>query len=151
MEVKSAMANPTLPFNSISQGVDAAKGAEATLVFTSAYASEDLDRRGDLKLDNKADELIERVAGVNDNTIAVLHVPGPVVVDKSIDHPNVTAVLLAYYPGQETGASLTPLMFGDVAPSDKLPFVVGKTVSDWPRPPMSRSRRTRSWTSVSDC
>ena len=42
------------------------------------------------------------------------------------------AVLMAYYPGQEGGTALAEILFGDVNPSGKLPFVVPYQESDLP-------------------
>lgn len=49
-----------------------------------------------------------------------------------IENENVTAVVFAYYPGQESGNSLAPILFGDASPSGKLPFTVGKSIADYP-------------------
>lgn len=52
-------------------------------------------------------------------------------VDAWIDHPNVTAVLYAGLPGQESGHSIVDVLWGDVAPSGKLPFTVAKKETDY--------------------
>jgi len=62
----------------------------------------------------------------------VLHIPGPVIVEDWIDHENVTAVLIAHLPGQESGNSLVPVLWGEKSPSGKLPYTVAKNESDWP-------------------
>ncbi|CCO32426.1 hypothetical protein BN14_06486 [Rhizoctonia solani AG-1 IB] len=49
-----------------------------------------------------------------------------------IDNPNVTAVIFAYYPGQETGNAIASILYGEVNPSGKLPFTLGKSLSDYP-------------------
>jgi len=41
-------------------------------------------------------------------------------------------VLFAGYPGQETGNAIADVLWGAVNPSGKLPFTMGKAVSDWP-------------------
>lgn len=48
-----------------------------------------------------------------------------------IDHPNITAVAYAYYPGQESGSSLPKLLWGEANPSGKLPFTVAKNEADY--------------------
>lgn len=49
-----------------------------------------------------------------------------------IDHPNITAIVCAGYPGQETGNSLADVLFGDVYHSGRLPITIGKKESDYP-------------------
>ena len=44
------------------------------------------------------------------NTIVVLHTVGPVLVEDWYDHPNVTAILYASLPGQESGNSLLDVL-----------------------------------------
>jgi beta-glucosidase len=48
-----------------------------------------------------------------------------------IDHPNVTAVLFAHYPGQEAGDAIADVLYGDVSPSGKMPFTTAKKESDY--------------------
>ena len=97
-----------------------AKEADAALVFVNAAGKEGEDRPDGLPLDNNGEELIRRVAAENENTIVVVHAGGPLIVESWIDHVNVTAVLFAYYPGQESGSSLTPVLFGYESPSGKV-------------------------------
>jgi len=52
-------------------------------------------------------------------------------VDAWITHPNITAVLFAGLPGQESGNSLVDILYGDVAPSGKLPYTIAKNESDY--------------------
>lgn len=53
------------------------------------------------------------------------------VVDSWIDNPNVTAVIYAGLPGQESGHSLVSVLYGDINPSGRLPFTVAKNESDY--------------------
>ena len=46
---------------------------------------------------------------------------------------SVGAVLMAYYPGQEGGTALAEILFGDVNPSGKLPFVIPADEKDLPQ------------------
>jgi hypothetical protein len=39
-----------------------------------------------------------------------------------IDNPNVTAVIFAYYPGQETGNAIASILYGEVNPSGKVSY-----------------------------
>ncbi len=53
------------------------------------------------------------------------------LVDPWVDHPNVTAILFAGMPGQETGRSLVDILYGDVNPSGRLPYTVARNESDY--------------------
>lgn len=108
-----------------------ANSSEAALVFANTYATEGLDRQN-LTLWANADNLIRTVAANNNNTIVILHTPGQVDVEQWVDHPNITAVVFAYLPGQEGGASLSKMLWGETSPSGKLPFTVAKNESDYP-------------------
>nr|ATQ35957.1 beta-glucosidase [Talaromyces piceae] len=87
--------------------------------------------RKNLTLWKDAETLIHTVANECNNTIVVLHTVGPVLVDSWVDHPNITAVLWAGLPGQESGNSLVDVLYGTVNPGGKTPFTWGKERSDW--------------------
>ena len=103
--------------------------ADAALVFINAYASESFDR--ETLADEFSDNLVNNVAANYSNTIVVVHSAGVRLVDRWIDHPNVTAVLFAGLPGQEAGHSIVDVLYGDVNPSGKLPFTVAKNETDY--------------------
>jgi beta-glucosidase len=63
-------------------------------------------------------ELIEKVAAKNKNTIVVITSGGGVDMTPWID--KVAGVIEAWYPGQEGGKALTEILFGDVNPSGHL-------------------------------
>jgi beta-glucosidase len=65
------------------------------------------------------DELIRQVASLNKNVIVVITAGGNVDMSAWIDR--VPAILQAWYPGQEGGAALADILFGDYSPSGKLP------------------------------
>ncbi|EST04620.1 Fibronectin type III [Kalmanozyma brasiliensis GHG001] len=108
-----------------------ANSSDVALVFANTYATENQDRQN-LTLWANADNLIKTVAANNNNTIVVIHSPGQVDVEQWIEHPNVTAVVFAYLPGQEGGASLPKMLWGETSPSGKLPFTIAKNESDYP-------------------
>ena len=91
--------------------------------------------RPDLSLQKGGDDLIVKIVngcgGGNGKVLVVIHNVGPVDVEKWIEHPNVKAVLLANLPGQESGNALADVIFGDVNPSGKLPWTIGKSLSDY--------------------
>ena len=49
-----------------------------------------------------------------------------------INHKNVTAVIMAHLPGQESGNALVDILFGAVNPSGKLPYTIAKLETDYP-------------------
>ena len=102
---------------------------DACLVFINAYASESFDRKG--LTDRFSDNLVKNVAANCSNTIVVVHSAGIRVVDAWVDHPNVTAVVFAGLPGQETGNSLAQVLYGDVNPTGRLPYTVARKESDY--------------------
>lgn len=66
--------------------------------------------------------VITAVAAANPRTIVVLNGGAAITVDEWKD--DVPAILMAFYPGEQGGAALARLLFGDVNPSGKLPFTV---------------------------
>jgi len=63
--------------------------------------------------------------------MVVLHNAGIRIVDAWIEHPNVTAVIYAHLPGQDSGRALTNLMFGDRSFSGRMPYTTAKQASDY--------------------
>lgn len=102
---------------------------DACLVFINAMASESWDRS--TLADNYSDNLILNVASQCDNTIVVIHNAGIRLVDRWIEHENVTAVIFAHLPGQESGNSLTEVLYGRQSPSGRLPYTVAKSEEDY--------------------
>ena len=88
--------------------------------------------RNNLSAWNNGDELIQAVASVCNNTVVVVHSVGPMDMEAWIDHPNVTAVLWAGIPGQESGNALVDVLYGKYNPSGRLPYTIAKNRSDYP-------------------
>jgi len=103
--------------------------ADACLVFINAYASESFDRTS--LTDDFSDRLVNNVATNCSNTIVVVHSAGIRTVDAWIDHPNITAVLFAGVPGQESGNAIVDVLYGNVNPSGRLPYTVARSESDY--------------------
>jgi beta-glucosidase len=70
--------------------------------------------RNNLTSWHNGDALIQTVAANNPNTIVVVHSVGPLILEAWIDHPNVTAVVWAGLPGQESGLSRLLLWYRGV-------------------------------------
>ncbi|KAI1122357.1 glycoside hydrolase superfamily [Nemania abortiva] len=114
-------------FHSGNPGVD--QSSDACVVVGNAFASEGWDRPG--LHDDFTDALINNVASKCNNTIVVFHNAGVRLVDQFIDNPNVTALIFAHLPGQDSGRALASLLYGDVNPSGKLPYSVPRNESDF--------------------
>lgn len=102
---------------------------DACLVFINAASSEGVDRPS--LHDDFSDNLVIDIASKCSNTVVTIHNAGVRLVDAWIDHPNVTAVIYAHLPGQDSGRALTSILYGDVSPSGKLPYTVAHNESDY--------------------
>ncbi|KAK4653702.1 beta-glucosidase [Podospora pseudocomata] len=115
-----------------------ASNASVAIVFATATSGENFvsidgnaGDRNNLTLWDNGDALIRAVAAVNPNTIVVLHTSGPVVIDHADKHPNISAILWAGFPGQESGNGLADVLFGDVHPQGRSPFTWGKDLESY--------------------
>lgn len=93
-------------------------------------ATEGWDREG--LHDDFSDALVKNVAAMCANTIVVIHAAGVRLVDQWIEHPNVTAVVIAHLPGQDSGKALVSLLWGEDNFSGKLPYTLARNESDYP-------------------
>jgi beta-glucosidase len=75
-------------------------------------------------------ELIQRIARNNKNTIVLLTSGGGVDMAPWIDL--VSGLVETWYPGQEGGTALAEILFGDVNPSGRLPVTFEKRWEDNP-------------------
>lgn len=106
---------------------------DVCIVMLKTWAQEAEDR-AHLSSDWDGDKVVESVASYCNNTIVVTHSSGVNTLPWS-NHPNVTAILAAHFPGQENGNSLVDLLYGDVNPSGHLPYTIAMNGSDWNAPP----------------
>ena len=82
-----------------------------------------------MDLPSEQNELIERVASANPNTVVVLNAGSPLHmpwVDK------VKSVLQMWYLGQEAGNAIADVLFGEADPSGRLPTTFPKRIEDNP-------------------
>lgn len=89
------------------------------------------DRRFSLGLHPNEIDLIKAVGPVNSNSAAVLFGGNMIMITEWKDC--VSSILMAYYPGMEGGRAMAEILFGDVNPSGKLPFVLPYKESDLPK------------------
>ncbi len=88
------------------------------------------DRKKSLGLHEDEVALLKAAGGINPNTAAVLIGGNMIMMTEWYDI--LPAVIMAYYPGMEGGTALAEILFGDVNPSGKLPYVVPVSESDLP-------------------
>lgn len=113
---------------------------EACIVFLKTWAEEAADRKH-LSVDWDGEDVVASVAKSCSNTIVVTHSSGINVLPFA-DHPNVTAILAAHYPGQESGNSIVDILYGDVNPSGKLPYTIAFNGTDYNAPPTTQVNTT---------
>lgn len=89
------------------------------------------DRTKSLGLHEDEVALLKAVGPVNTNSIAVLIGGNMVMMEDWKD--TIGAIMMAYYPGMEGGTAIAEIIFGDVNPSGKLPYVVPFQESDLPQ------------------
>lgn len=125
--------------NDLEDGAEAAAEKDVCLVFANAMSGElgfytivvgNEGDRNDLALWFKGGSLIEHVASVCSNTIAIVHSVGPVSFSWS-NHPNITGIIYAGAPGEQTGPSLVDVLYGTYNPRGRLPFSIADDESDY--------------------
>lgn len=89
------------------------------------------DRSGNLGLHDNDKVLIREITAVNPATAVVMIGGGMIMMTDWIDKAG--AVMMAYYPGQEGGTAIAEVLFGEINPSGKLPFVIPRSESDLPQ------------------
>jgi beta-glucosidase len=87
--------------------------------------------RNNLTIWQDGDALIQNVSSVCNNTIVVIHSVGPVLVNSFYDSENITAILWAGLPGQESGNAIADILYGRVNPGGKLPFTMGSSQAEY--------------------
>jgi beta-glucosidase len=110
--------------------------SNVAIVFVQQWASEGMDEMSlalnDLTSGMKIDQdaLVEAVAAANPHTIVVIESGGPVLMPWL---GNVSAVLEAWFPGQNGGPAIANLLFGAANPSGKLPVTFPASDAQLPR------------------
>ncbi|BEI80906.1 hypothetical protein CcaverHIS002_0200660 [Cutaneotrichosporon cavernicola] len=109
-----------------------ANTVQMCIVFVSVFLVEGADRVN-LGLDNDGEKLIKHVADkCAGDVVVAIHAGGPVIMEDWIEHEKVKGVVWAGYPGQESGNAIANILFGDVNPSGKMAFTLGRREADWP-------------------
>ncbi|CAG5158099.1 uncharacterized protein ALTATR162_LOCUS4982 [Alternaria atra] len=102
---------------------------EVCIVFLKSWASEG-DDRTTLIAEWNSTSVVDRTTAVCNNTVVVLHGAAPNTMPWR-NNPNVTAILAAHMPGQESGNSVADILWGDVNPSGRLPYTIADDETDY--------------------
>ncbi|EUC27282.1 glycoside hydrolase family 3 protein [Bipolaris zeicola 26-R-13] len=102
---------------------------DVCIVFLKSWASEGSDRTTLIPEWNST-TVVERVTSVCNNTVVVLHGASPNTMPWR-NNANITAILVAHMPGEETGKSIVDILWGDVNPSGKLPYTIANNEMDY--------------------
>ncbi|MEO3858808.1 glycoside hydrolase family 3 C-terminal domain-containing protein [Acrocarpospora sp. B8E8] len=115
----------------LAQAEAAAREADVAVVVVGTskeIESEGFDRRS-LRIPERQDELVARVAAVNPNTIVVVNAGSPVEMPW---REEVAATLLTWFPGQEGGHALADVLTGAAEPGGRLPTTWPVAMADCP-------------------
>lgn len=129
IQQRAEIDNTWVNWDLVSANPDVNAASDACLVFINAISTEGWDRDG--LHDDFSDGLVMNVASKCKNTIVIIHTVGVRLVDQWIDHPNVTATIIAHLPGQDSGHALVKLLYGEATFSGKIPYTLAKNESDY--------------------
>jgi beta-glucosidase len=112
--------------------VAAAQDAEAALLFLGEDAglSGEAHCRAFIELPGAQQQLVDAVAATGRPCVAVVFTGRPLALAALAD--KVRAILLAWHPGTLAGPALADLLFGDAAPSGKLPATFPRALGQVP-------------------
>lgn len=120
-----------LPATSIEEAVQAARSADAAVVFVGVSRTSESEGRdrADMELVGRQNELVSAVLAANPNTVVVLSSGAPLALPWASQAP---ALVQAWLPGEEGATALAQILFGETSPSGKLPFTFPKRLEDNP-------------------
>ena len=116
----------------LAEAIALAKDADMVIFFggtNKSIETEGSDRKN-IDLPNGQNEIIKAIHGVNANLVTVLISGGP--TDLRALSPYSPAIVQGWWNGLEGGTALAEVLFGDIAPSGKLPFTFPLKLEDSP-------------------
>jgi beta-glucosidase len=122
-------ATPSQLAPGLTAAAQAASSAKTAVVVVSDDTESEATDRPGLNLPSAQDELIEKVAAANANTVVVIDAGAPVAMPWL---GSVASVLDAWYPGQSSGTALADVLYGKVDPSGHLPVTFPTDLSQVP-------------------
>lgn len=122
----------------IAEAVRVAQKADVALVVVGenestcreGWSPSHLGDRDSLDLPGRQDALIRAIVETGTPTIVLLINGRPLSINDAVAH--VPAILEGWYLGQETGAAVADVLFGDVNPGGKLPITFPRSVGQLP-------------------
>ena len=127
----AAINEPADPFL-VSEACEAAANADVVIFFggtNKSIETEGSDRQN-IDLPCGQNELVKALKAVNPNLVTVLISGGP--TDLRELEPVSPAIVQGWWNGTEGGTALAEVLFGDIAPSGKLPFTFPAKLEDSP-------------------
>ncbi|KAF4446960.1 hypothetical protein F53441_9431 [Fusarium austroafricanum] len=125
------MENPGDLHKFFQEGVDIARDSDVTIVVVGKDAEWETETSDMVSMDlpGRSNEFISAIAAVNSNTIVVNQTGSPITMPWKDE---VSAIVQAWYQGQEQGNCLADVLLGTVNPSGKLPITFPKRIEDTP-------------------
>ncbi|KPM34292.1 putative beta-glucosidase G [Neonectria ditissima] len=108
---------------------------DVCLVFLGTFASEGWDRV-EYEADWNSTLVVQNVAKRCPNTVVITHSAGITTMPWA-GNENITAIVAAHLPGQESGNSIVDVLWGNVNPSAKLPYSIPINETDYDIPIVS--------------
>jgi len=111
--------------------IAAAKKSDVAVVCVSTDGTDgEGNDRPSMDLPHDQAALIRAIAAVNKKTIVVMNNGTPIIMTNWLNQ--TPGVIEAWYPGEEGGAAIAAILFGEVNPSGHLPTTVGANRDDYP-------------------
>ena len=116
----------------LAQAVELASSADLVIFFggTNKNIETEGSDRKDIKLPCGQEELVQALYEANPNLVSVLISGGP--TDLQVLEKVSPAIVQGWWNGTEGGTALAEVLFGDIAPSGKLPFTFPVKLEDSP-------------------
>jgi beta-glucosidase len=132
------LADPVQNAKEIEEAVKVAKGSDVAIVVVGenvetsreGYAENHLGDRDNLDLVGQQNDLVRAVVETGKPTIVFLLNGRPLSVNYAAE--KASAIFEGWYLGQETGAAVADVLFGDYNPSGKLPVTIPRSVGQLP-------------------
>jgi beta-glucosidase len=114
------------------EAVEATKRADVAVLALgeSSEMSGEAGSRAHLDLPGNQEKLLEAVAATGRPVVLLVFSGRPLVLNWAAEH--IPAIMEAWFPGTEAGSAIADLLYGDVAPSGKLPMSFPRAVGQEP-------------------